>query len=109
MAEFSPGDIIIANVPFEENPTLFKLRPAMVVSMEENNQYSIAKITKTDLTGKFKGEWIEFNSFHYKAMRLDFPSFIKLEALILIPRSSIVKRIGKYPNIEKLLHKHGLC
>ncbi len=104
MADFLPGDIIVVDFPYEENPSIFKSRPALVISKIDATHYLIAKITKTNLVGKIKGEWIDEKSKEYLSMRLNFPSFIRLENLISIPVSLIKKGpIGKYPDIENLL------
>jgi hypothetical protein len=109
MTEFLPGDIIVVNFPFEDKPTLFKVRPVMVVSKYDQDHYRVAKITKTNLVGKVKGEWIDENSIEYKSMNLDFPSFIKLENLICISNTLIKKGpIGKYPSVDRLFEIHGI-
>ena len=109
MAEFLPGDIIVVNFPFEDKPTFFKVRPVMVVSKLDQDHYRVAKITKTNLVGKVKGEWIDEDSIEYGPMNLNFPSFIKLENLLCLSNSLIKKGpIGKYPGIDKLLEIHGI-
>jgi len=109
MSDFSPGDIIVANVPNDEDPTHFKVRPSMVISKLDEHHYSIAKITKTNRVGELKGEWIDKNSKEFISMGLTFPSFIRLENIISIPKSLIRgSRIGVYPDIENLLRIHKL-
>jgi hypothetical protein len=109
MDDFLPGDIIIVDFHYEENNQLFKKRPSMVVSKIDTDSYCIAKITKTNLVEKVKGEWIDEHSKEYVPMGLGFPSFIRLENLISVPKSLIKpNRIGIYPEVEKLFKIHNI-
>ena len=106
--DYSPGDTIVVNYPYREDPTLFKPRPAMIISKVSEKIYCIAKITTKNHTSRFKGEWIDEKSKEYIPMGIGEPSFIFLEQFIKIPSSLIKYPIGKYPDVEQLFKIHGI-
>jgi len=104
MPEFSPGDIVVVNYPYREDPTRYSRRPGMIISRHDASHYYISQITRTNRTGEIKGEWVDSKSVEYTAMRLDCPSFINLENILSVPESMIIHGpIGKYPDVESLL------
>lgn len=108
MANYAPGEIIVVNYPFKEDPTLFKPRPAMIISKISEELYCIAKITTKNQTGRYKGEWIDENSKEYEPMGIGLPSFIFLEQFIQIPITLIKYPIGRYPDVHQLFKIHNL-
>jgi hypothetical protein len=110
MSDFSPGDIMVVNFPYREDPTRFSKRPAMIISKKDDNHYMMSQITRTNRVGEIKGEWIDQNSDELEEMGLDEPSFINLENILPVPKSLIIYGpIGKYPDVEKLLKLYNLC
>lgn len=109
MGDFSPGDIIVVNYPYREDPTKFSVRPAMIISKLDDNHYKMSQITTTNRVGELRGEWIDKNSIEFKMMGIQSPSFINLENILIVPKSLIkYGPIGNYPNIEGLLKLYNL-
>lgn len=108
MADYSPGEIIVVNCPYQEDPTIFKPRPVMIISKVKEEIYLIAKITTKNHTGRYKGEWIDEKSKEFEHMGIGFPSFILLEQFMQIPVTLIKYPIGRYPAVEQLFKIHNL-
>ncbi len=109
MATFSPGDIVIVNYPFREDPTQFSKRPAMIISKKDDGHYFMSQITRTNRSGVLKGEWIDEGSKEFISMGLKKASFINLENILPVHKSLICHGpVGKYPDLNRLLKLYKL-
>lgn len=109
MDAFSPGDIVVVKFPYREDPIMFSVRPAMIISKHGDDHYYMSQITCTNRTGELKGEWIDEKSKEYKAMKLKKPSFINLENILSVHKALINYGTGgKYPDFEKLVKLYKL-
>jgi mRNA interferase MazF len=94
------GAIILANLPFS-NMTAFKIRPALVVQCDLNNQrledVILAIITRTTKLATIEPTQllIDLQTQEGRATNLLHTSAVKCEHLITIEQRLILKMIGK--------------
>lgn len=107
MSDFEPGDILLVRFPFQEDPTILKTRPALLLSVD-NGIYTVCRITTKDRSGKNRGEFIHSDTMVGKELGLDFDSFIDLDTIRHLKRSLIIRSIGEYREFNELLSKYGI-
>lgn len=110
MNEYEPGDILIARFPFQENPAKYKIRPALLLSVDDK-YYTICRITKTDRSKRNKGEWIISDTMVGRELGLKCDSFIDLETIQSIPHSHInhkLNPVGEYREFSELLKRNDI-
>jgi len=83
-----------------------KIRPGLVVSIDSETIYVICKITKTDRSDRFPGEWVPLGSQLQSEMGLHEGSFIDISNIKQIPRSLIRGKMGEYPEWEDFYEKY---
>ena len=110
MSDYEPGDVLIVRFPFQEDPTKFKIRPALLLSVE-GDTYTVCRITKTNRSGSNKGEWIHSDTLVGGELGLNCDSFIDLDTIRHIRASFIIHHkspIGEYRELGILLSKYDI-
>jgi len=110
MSDYEPGDVLIVRFPFQEDTTKMKIRPALLLSVDDDT-YTVCRITKTNRSGTNKGEWIHSNTMVGRELGLNCDSFIDLDTIRRIKASYIIhdkSPIGEYREFDKLLSKYDL-
>lgn len=97
-------DIWVANVVFEDNPKVSKVRPVLVISPEEYYVLSV-KITSHSPRNNYFGE---YSIKYWEEAGLLKPSTVRLSRKIKLNYNELLRRIGSlHPtdrqNIERLL------
>lgn|SRR5690606_30171564 len=108
---YQPGDVVLCNFPFQEDPTQFKKRPALILRCLSNNRYLIAQITSTDRRDQCAGLWIQRISFAGIKMNLRMDSFLNLSRIIDVPDFAIDRLLGICPimkEVNKACTRHGI-
>ena len=110
MAKFYlAGDVVLCKFPYQENPTLFALRPGLIMKVEMLGStpfFHTAKITTTDNSHYIIGKWVAASSKEGKQMKLDNDSFIHLQNIARLPLFAIVRYKGNCSFMDEL---NSLC
>jgi hypothetical protein len=100
---YQPGDVVTCKFFFNDDPTQFKYRPALVIQViKPGLVFLIAQITSNDRRHELCGHWVDEKSKECKAMGLKLSSFINLSNLKTVPTNLIGKLIGKCPIMTEL-------
>lgn len=88
------GDIVFVNFPFEEDGTIYKSRPCLVLAVDdENKKFLAAKITTTPLNRSWAVE-LKQGTEDMKTGSLRSESWINLNRREWIPYSDYIFKIG---------------
>jgi len=96
------GDVTLCRVPMPSTrPTQFKLRPAVVVSKDVNNQ-RLDDIVVTPCTSNisWSGEPTQYliDGAEITTAGIRVPSAVRCEALMPIPKAMIMRTLGRLSN-----------
>ena len=84
------GDVVLAQFPYEDNPNMMKLRPAVVIGIQNNNLTVVAlKITSTPPRDKFDYELVNWALAGLKDV-----STVRTSKNAIIVIQAIVRKIG---------------
>ncbi len=103
--KYKVGQAVYCLFPFADDEGQSKDRPAIILGVIiENNkvQYQVAKLTKTNQTGRFKGIWINTESKKGKTLGLSFDSFIHLQQIISVPEFAIRRLMGNCSFMDEI-------
>ena len=94
--KFHQGDIVLADFPFSENPSVRKPRPVLIISKNEVNiiykSYLCIKITSSIKNKPLVSYLLTDNMTDFKLIK---ESELRLNKMAYIPESLIKKRLGK--------------
>lgn len=83
-------DVVIVNYPFEENETIIKTRPAIVIDKVDDELKILAvKITKTDVRDDF-----DYRIIEWVKASLRYPSTARASKIQYISMEDIKRRVG---------------
>lgn len=92
--KYHEGHVVECHFPFEEDSSLSKPRPGLVVRIDGNNEYLVVKITGTNYSGTQEGFWIKESDDEYLDMNLDKPSFVQIERHVTLHASEFFNDIS---------------
>ena len=109
MSFYNPGDVVVVNFPYRDNPTRFKPRPGLIISIEDENYYRVCQITTTNRHSAQRGDWILASSQLGQALGINKDSFLNIDNILILHKSSILGGpIGEHPDFEDLVDRFGL-
>ena len=94
LSNYRVRDSVECRIPHEENPSNYDYRAGLILKELPNNEFAIAKVTKTDRRGKNPGIWIERNSMEGRNMKLKYDSFIQLDRIVVVQQYGIRRLFG---------------
>lgn len=111
--KYKAGQIVYCRFPYLNDPG-DKDRPGLILSSYHINGecfYRIAKLTKTNQTGKYHGKFVLKDSKEGKAMRLEYDSFFHLERIVSLPEVGIRRLMSIcsiFSEIKNLCKEKGI-
>jgi len=108
---YQPGDVVLCKFPYQDNPTKYKSRPALVLSDLSDGDYLLAQITSTDRRGELTGLWVLKDSKEGVQMGIRNDSFINLSNVARVRQYVINRLIGSFPDmdaIEDMCKENGI-
>lgn len=91
---YSPGDVVLLPFPYEEDPSKFKYRPALIIDINDGIKLATLKITGTNKISQKKGMWVEKDSKRGMLMGLTKDSFIDCSRIVKVDEFEITQMIG---------------
>lgn len=108
MVPIRRGDIVLVRLPFVQDPSKSKTRPALVIQNDIGNRFSantiVLPISTTIPSKSYPTHYrIKAASAIGKKAGLDKDSIIQGETILTIPQTLINKKLGKLP-ASAMLH-----
>lgn len=102
----SPWEIWWAKVKFEDDPSMIKERPVLVISVE-NASYISLKMTSSEPRPDFQGE---YQVVEWKQAGLTKPTVIRSSKVLELFKRDFGTKIGNLPlqdilNVQNILHE----
>ena len=104
MARYDRGDVVLVYFPYrdENNNLVVKVRPAVILSLEGDQERIIIQVTSKNRSDKLRGLWVVKDSTDGREMGLRTDSFINITYQITITLRDIIRKIGYCPLIDKI-------
>ncbi|GEM_PF-3465229 len=99
---YNLGDVVLVQFPFSDNPQKSKLRPAVIIEINDIPLFLLVQITGTNKTGKCEGRWVISTADDGQMMGLLKDSFLNYSNFVELPIEFIYRKIGVCPYIEEI-------
>ncbi len=92
-------EIWYANFAFEDNPSVIKKRPVLILDNHNFFPILVAKVTKSESR---PGYWGEYRIIKWQEAGLDYPSTIRLSKRLILKRIDFAYKIGTLSHLDIL-------
>lgn len=99
---YNIGDVVLVHYPYKEDPSITKLRPAVIVDITETPILLFVQITSTNRSDTNDGRWIVSTSNAGKMMGLRKDSFLNYGNFLKLDFQFIYRKIGTCPYIDEI-------
>ncbi|MGM1429563.1 type II toxin-antitoxin system PemK/MazF family toxin [Sphingobacterium lactis] len=100
--DYEIGDVVWVHYPFEDDPQITKLRPAVIVEIDDIPTFLMVQITSKNRSDKNEGRWVTAQSDVGQMMGLKRDSFINYHSCFKAEEFAIVKLMGFCPFIDEI-------
>lgn len=101
---FRQGDVVLVSMPFISDSTQAKVRPAVIVQNDVGNRFSPNLIVVSISSQLPKRSYptnliVRQNTPEAQVAGLDRDSVVQAEVILTIPKTSIVKLLGRFDEV----------
>lgn len=101
---FRRGDVVLVSLPYVTDPARTKVRPAVIIQNDVGNRFSPNLIVAAISSQLPKRQYptnliVRQGSPEAEGTGLDRDSVVQAEVILTIPKSSVVKRLGRFNDV----------